>query len=954
MKKRLLPIALLVVLGLAACNPTTTTTTTTEPTTEPTTTEPTTTEPSEDVAKSFSIKNKDELQADWRVGEANRTLEFESDPVMNVNAEIAAKKLVITSSDPSVITVIGKNLSALKAGTATITATWRDKTDTIELTILDKAPVMGLKALREGIAAGELKEGAIVDFYGEVTATMEPSEDHLYSGIYVQDGEYAMMVYAGQLGTLWFENKLAIGDKVYVNGTLAPYNGLNEVKPTEIRKIEDGEYEVAEPTPIEITAETYNATSLLGNDGRLFTMKDLTYVDGKITDVTAHTNINFEATKEDGTKVPVTFRANYHLGKTAMTELKEVVDGLSAGAKVDLTGVISWYNTPQLAPQFLAGKTPAQNITVHAQPDPTKLTINGPKEVKATETITLTTVTEPAGSSPAVTWKSSDDTIATIDANGVVTGVKEGKVTITATSKVVNTLTATYEVTVTKAPVLNGPTPADEFVVGGSYKMGVYQGNNKKDLFLTGEMAGNFGATTENYADAATFVVGGTKDAYTLKTGDKYLGMVQVTDDEGKLRTNVAYLTEEFTWKYNAEYNTFTHLMGEDEFYLGTYSDFNTFSASKLSYAATSFVSHLYDYAVNPEPVETVSEGDFYFGMYHTKLEKQLYLTGEMAGYYFGTTTELDAAKKVTVAKSGDGYTLKINGKYMNIVSSGEHINVVFQDEAAVWAYDAEHNVFTVEVEGIARFLGTKASSTFDTLSACKITDYDSSIAATLYKDITLPNPIGLVVNGDTEVMVGAKIDLAVNVYPAAASKSVTWTSGDDTIATVDANGTVTGVKEGKVTITATSTVNTAVKATYEVTVTKAPEGMTTATLDCTVIPEGGAHNTAVGTVAIDDNVSFTGGKGTASTDFRWWDSNGKVTLRCYAGNTGELTVAEGKQILTITITANAEVVDTITNGTVEFADGVTTITVTDTEAPVSFVTKKAEIASISVVYANI
>ncbi len=196
MKKRLLPIALLVVLGLVACNPTTTTTT--EPTsTEPTTTEPTSPTTSSEEVKSFAIKNKEELQADWRIGEGNRTIEFESDPVMNVNAEIAAKKLVITSSDTTVITVIGKNLSALKAGTATITATWRGKTDTVELTVLEKAPVMGLKALREGIASGELKEGAIVDFYGEITATMEPTEDHLYSGIYVQDGEYAMMVYAG-------------------------------------------------------------------------------------------------------------------------------------------------------------------------------------------------------------------------------------------------------------------------------------------------------------------------------------------------------------------------------------------------------------------------------------------------------------------------------------------------------------------------------------------------------------------------------------------------------------------------------------------------------------------------------------------------------------------------------------------------------------------------------------
>lgn len=951
MKKRLLPIALLVVLGLAACNPTTTTTTTTEPTTDPTTTEPTTTEPSEEVAKSFSIKNKDELQAEWKVGEANRAIEFESDPVMNVNAEIAAKKLVITSSDPTVVTVIGKNLSALKAGTATITATWRDKTDTIELTILDKAPVMGLKALREGIAAGELKEGAIVDFYGEVTATMEPSEDHLYSGIYVQDGEYAMMVYAGSLGTLWFENNLAIGDKVYVNGTLAPYNGLNEVKPTELRKIEDGEYEVAEPTALEITAETYNATSLLGNDGRLFTMKDLTYVDGKITDVTAHTNINFEATKEDGTKVPVVFRANYHLGKTAMTELKEVVDGLSAGTKVDLTGVISWFNTPQLAPQFLAGKTPAQNITVHAQPDPTGLTINGPTEVKATETIDLTVTSEPAGSSPAVTWTSSDETVATVDANGTVTGVKEGKVTITATSKVVNTLTATHEVTVTKAPVLNGPTEAAKFEVGGSYKMGVYQGNNKKDLFLTGEMAGNFGATTENYADAATFVVGGTEDAYTLKTGDKYLGMTQFTDGEGKLRTNVTYLTEEFTWKYNAEFNTFTQLMGEDEYYLGTYGTFDTFSASKLSYAATSFVSHLYDYVVNPTVVEGNIEGDHYIGLNQENLGCNLYLTGAMDGSYYGATTKnISEAAVFTVTKSGEQYTVKTGENYLAL-AEGTKVNFAYSAEEFLWDYNAEYNTFTKEVGGEVYYLGTY--NTFDTFSASKLSFAATSFVSHLYDAPEAPEAIGITISGNNEVTVTQTIELTVKAYPSAAFATVTWESSDTSKATVE-NGVVTGVAAGEVVITATSTTNPAVKATFNVTVKDAPAGMTTATLDCTVIPEGGAHDAPVGTIAIDENITFAGDKGTATTNFRWWDSSGKVTLRCYAGNTAEFNAAEGKQILTIKITADVNVVGTITNGTVEFADGVTTITVTDGAAPVSFVTVKAQITSISVVYSNI
>ena len=54
------------------------------------------------------------------------------------------------------------------------------------------------------------------------------------------------------------------------------------------------------------------------------------------------------------------------------------------------------------------------------------------------------------------------------------------------------------------------------------------------------------------------------------------------------------------------------------------------------------------------------------------------------------------------------------------------------------------------------------------------------------------------------EVEVGKNKSIAVTILPANASdKTVTWTSSDNTIATVDSNGKVTGIKNGSVTITA-------------------------------------------------------------------------------------------------------------------------------------------------------
>ena len=58
--------------------------------------------------------------------------------------------------------------------------------------------------------------------------------------------------------------------------------------------------------------------------------------------------------------------------------------------------------------------------------------VSGASVIAVGEKATLKTATAPKGA--AVSFKSSDDTIATVDEKGVVTGVKAGKVTITATA----------------------------------------------------------------------------------------------------------------------------------------------------------------------------------------------------------------------------------------------------------------------------------------------------------------------------------------------------------------------------------------------------------------------------------------------------------------------------------------------------------------------------------------
>ena len=80
-------------------------------------------------------------------------------------------------------------------------------------------------------------------------------------------------------------------------------------------------------------------------------------------------------------------------------------------------------------------------------------------EVEAEETITLVPVFTPNdASNQSITWSSNHENIATVDANGVVTGVAAGTATITATASGGTNVIATSTVTVNAPSMTVGPT----------------------------------------------------------------------------------------------------------------------------------------------------------------------------------------------------------------------------------------------------------------------------------------------------------------------------------------------------------------------------------------------------------------------------------------------------------------------------------------------------------------
>ena len=128
MKKSFIPLTALALFALVSCGNNTTDTTNSS-NVEPTTSETS----SEDAVNSVTITNKEALTAEWYVGNADRTMNITLDPAGNVNSLINKGAVKIVSSNTNVITVAGKVLTAAGAGKSTITVTYGDKSDSVEI-----------------------------------------------------------------------------------------------------------------------------------------------------------------------------------------------------------------------------------------------------------------------------------------------------------------------------------------------------------------------------------------------------------------------------------------------------------------------------------------------------------------------------------------------------------------------------------------------------------------------------------------------------------------------------------------------------------------------------------------------------------------------------------------------------------------------------------------------------
>ncbi len=175
-------------------------------------------------------------------------------------------------------------------------------------------------------------------------------------------------------------------------------------------------------------------------------------------------------------------------------------------------------------------------------------------------------------------------------------------------------------------------------------------------------------------------------------------------------------------------------------------------------------------------------------------------------------------APESAVWKAANGFTLANGDKFLASVESGEGRALTAAASSEDWSWnESKSRLITTNLSGEKFYLTFGEEFGLDK-EAGSIYLYRKTVIVSA-TDPT--EPASLTVNPtELKLMKGQKADLQYEILPiTAADTTVTWHSSDESIAAVDENGRVYGMKPGEAVITAVSNGNPSLSATCTVTV---------------------------------------------------------------------------------------------------------------------------------------
>ena len=570
--------------------------------------------------------------------------------------------------------------------------------------------------------------------------------------------------------------------------------------------------------------------------------------------------------------------------------------------------------------------------------------------LKVTETLTLVaTVLPENATNKSVTWKSSNEAVATVDANGKVTAVAVGEATITATTTDGSNLSASCKVTV--VPTLAESITLDKIEISleatetatlivtvlpelttdksvewssSNESVATIDANGLVTAIAVGEAI--ITATTTDGSDLSASckvtVVPTLAETITL---DKAEISLEATETATLIATVLPELTtnKSVTWTSSNEAvvtvdanGVVTAIAVGEAIITATTTDGSDLSAScKVTVVPTLAESITLDkIEISLEATETATLIVTVLPELTTDKSVEWSSSNESVATIDanGLVTAIAVGEAIITATTTDGSDLSASCKVTVVPTLAETITLdkaeisleatetatliasvlpeLVTDKSVEWS-SSDETVAVVDENGVVTAIAvgeaiiTATTADGSNLSAtCKVT-----VVPTLATSITLDK---------TEYEIAEKSDfqLVATVLPELATdKGVVWSSSDKWVASVNENGLVTAYSVGEATITATTTDGSDLSASCKVTVVPtlaetitldkieiSLEATETATLIVTVLPE----------LTTDKSVEWSSSNESVATI----DANGLVTA-----------IAVGEAIITATTTDGSD-----------------------------------------------
>lgn len=450
------------------------------------------------------------------------------------------------------------------------------------------------------------------------------------------------------------------------------------------------------------------------------------------------------------------------------------------------------------------GQGAKATVTVKVIVEAESVEVSGEKHVAINGTVTFAATVAPENATDkTVTWTTDNDKIATVDKNGVLTGVAEGKVVVTATTANGKTATATVYVTKvaidgTQDEVYN---TVDAFATNGedivTVKDVVLFGD--KGLYMFADITDKFVGKNSHMECVLTF-------GDTVADGKTFQVRLYANGSIRAFKYDSTIVNSNVNWKW-----------GEDKGKSDLIKNIiYTVKTTETGYAVEMFASYeAFGVTEKPEKM-MIHPGVWAYtaaDLKSSKMTNGLYKLGEadllstekcLAFDQYGYAAKMTSPAEV-VANAGD----LVSGVFKFAVTVKGTINSQQTIEGLTFNCEGFDSSWVTEAgKGVYNFaIPQEKQAEFESGKTITVINGKHGACGTFI--LTLSNAIpvqSIEITGAAPTIVGGTVNLGVTYNPANADiyKDVTWTTDNEQIATVE-NGVVTGTGLGVATITATT-----------------------------------------------------------------------------------------------------------------------------------------------------